>query len=71
MIIIRVTELDHFLSIEKETAEAINIKLNLSNQKLLINYSYNIRKNIFTCLLSVQNILSLSCHEQVCLKRQK
>ena len=29
----------------------------------------NIRKNIFACLFSVHNTISLSCHEQVCLMR--
>ena len=28
-----------------------------------------IRKNIFACLFSVHNTISLSCHEQVCLMR--
>ena len=30
---------------------------------------FNIRKNIFACLFSVHNTISLSCHEQVCLMR--
>ena len=29
----------------------------------------NIRKNIFACLCSVHNTISLSCHEQKCLMR--
>ena len=29
----------------------------------------NIRKNIFACLFSVHNTISLSRHEQVCLMR--
>ena len=28
---------------------------------------YHIGKNIFACLFSVHNAISLSCHEQVCL----
>ena len=27
----------------------------------------SLRTNIFACLLSIHNIISLSCHEQVCL----
>ena len=27
----------------------------------------NIHKDIFACLFSIHNIISLSCHEQVCL----
>ena len=30
---------------------------------------FDIRKNIFACLFSVHNIISLSRHEQVCLMR--
>ena len=26
-----------------------------------------IRKNVFACLFSIHNTISLSCHEQVCL----
>ena len=31
--------------------------------------NFNIRKNIFACLFSVHNTISLSRHEQVCLMR--
>ena len=27
-----------------------------------------IRENIFACLFSIHNMISLSCHEQVCLR---
>ena len=33
------------------------------------NCSFAIRKNIFACLFSVRNTISLSRHEQVCLMR--
>ena len=38
-------------------------------QKLVISaeINFNIRKNIFACLFSVHNTISLSRHEQVCL----
>ena len=29
----------------------------------------SVRKNIFACLFSVHNIISLSCHERVCVMR--
>ena len=29
------------------------------------------RKNVFACLYSIHNTISLSCHEQVCLSGQK
>ena len=34
-----------------------------------IESNVNIRKNIFACLFSVHNTMSLSRHEQVCLMR--
>ena len=37
--------------------------------KILKNKAFNIRKNIFACLFSVHNTISLSRHEQVCLMR--
>ena len=33
-----------------------------------IKASYFIRKNIFPCLCSIHSTISLSCHEQVCLR---
>ena len=33
------------------------------------NKTFGIRKNIFACLFSVHNTISLSRHEQVCLMR--
>ena len=41
--------------------------LNMYNAVMLIMFV--IRKNIFACLFSVQNTISLSRHEQVCLMR--
>ena len=38
----------------------------LNIYKYLINKN-NIRKNVFACLFSVHNTISLSRHEQVCL----
>ena len=35
----------------------------------LMNNQPDIRKNIFACLFSVHNTISLSRHEQVCLMR--
>ena len=40
-----------------------NLPFNSSNLKSKVD----IRKNIFACLFSVHNTISLSCHEQVCL----
>ena len=44
-----------------------------ANMAFLIDYVWNtslpIPKNIFPCSFSVHNIISLSCHEQVCLMR--
>ena len=34
-----------------------------------VNHSFFIRKNIFGCPLSVHNTISLSRHEQLCLRR--
>ena len=42
-----------------------NLPFNSSNLKSKVD----IRKNIFACLFSVHNTISLSCHEQVCLIR--
>ena len=42
-----------------------NLTFNSSNLKSKVD----IRKNIFDCLFSVHNAISLSCHEQVCLIR--
>ena len=42
-----------------------NLTFNSSNLKSKVD----IRKNIFACLFSVHNTISLSCHEQVCLIR--
>ena len=33
----------------------------------LLNNIFNIHKDIFACLFSIHNTISLSCHEQVCL----
>ena len=43
---------------------------NNRGQVLSFNICMSIRKNIFACLFSVHNTISLSCHEQVCLMRQ-
>ena len=32
---------------------------------------FGIRENIFACLFSVHNRISLSCHEQVCVIRMR
>ena len=37
--------------------------------KKIFNKKYFIRKNIFACLFSVHNTITLSRHEQVCLMR--
>ena len=39
--------------------------------KALENRAFDIRKNIFACLFSVHNTMSLSRHEQVCLSMFK
>ena len=39
-------------------------KYNLTKRKRI---SYDIHKDIFACLFSIHNTISLSCHEQVCL----
>ena len=41
----------------------------LSIKKEISNIKADIRKNIFACLFSVHNTISLSRHEQVCLMR--
>ena len=39
-----------------------------SNIKQIWNWIHsNLHKDIFACLVSIHNIISLSCHEQVCL----
>ena len=38
--------------------------------KLYNKNKNNIHKDIFACLFSIHNTISLSCHEQVCLKEQ-
>ena len=42
--------------------------VDLTDMRLISNL-LNIRKNIFACLFSVHNTISLSRHEQVCLIR--
>ena len=42
-------------------------ELFIKGRKLPGTKRFNIRKNIFACLFSVHNIISLSRHEQVCL----
>ena len=42
---------------------------NLYKNKQITKQVYNIRKNIFACLFSVHNTISLSRHEQVCIMR--
>ena len=34
---------------------------------ILVKHIFYIHKDIFACLFSIHNIISLSCHEQVCL----
>ena len=52
---------------------SINVKVDLSNYaaktdlKNVTRSYFNVRKNIFACLFSINNTISLSCHEQVCL----
>ena len=38
-------------------------------QKRVVSPKLNKCKNLFPCLFSVHNTVSLSCHEQVCLIR--
>ena len=45
--------------------EAFQKTLDDSNRKP--NKIWVIRKDIFACLFSIHNTISLSCHEQVCL----
>ena len=44
--------------------------LAINNNLTLLRYlkkGFNIPKDIFACLFSIHNTISLSCHEQVCL----
>ena len=45
------------------------VSLNVAAQNAFGKHNKNIRKNIFACLFSVHNTISLSRHEQVCLMR--
>ena len=49
-----------------KTTRQINIE---DKSGYFFNDMANIRKNIFACLFSVHNTISLSRHEQVCLMR--
>ena len=49
------------------------IKKFIENKNMITNIyriqAYDIRKNIFACLFSIHNTISLSCHDQVCLSK--
>ena len=43
------------------------LTLSIDDMRTKKKHKSVVRKNIFACLFSVHNTISLSCHEQVCL----
>ena len=55
-----VTKVNHAAEREREGKNGEKLQHITSNV-------HNIRKDIFACLFSIHNTISLSCHEQLCL----